>query len=249
MSSSITEQLDTLHKQYSVLSKNMRRLLISGVLALIYALVDLVLVQPLMDEFSEVTKAVEKAKADTKSYTAKMLNVQNKFGIDPTLSDQEQIEKMTNVLKKLEAEISRTSSEFVDPRQMVDLLYAMLNQGKTLSLIAIEKLPVDIIDIHGNSASTLPANLDVSDAKEALQSIEKIKQSQHKDNKDSMYRYEVELTVQGSYIELLNYLQKLESLPWNLFWENVELKVKEHPVSELRLSVYTISLHNNWMTL
>jgi len=244
--SSVSTPLDNLHKQYMTLGKNFRRLLVSGLLALVYVAVDIALVQPLMEEFSEVTKAIEKAKADSKSYTAKMLNVQSQFGIDPTLSDQEQVEAMSSVLAKLESEINTTSTDFVSPNQMVDLLYDILNKGKTLSIVSLEKLPADTI--NETEEGKAPA-IDVQNIRETLKNLEAAKKAPQEDDKDKIYRYEVELVLQGSYHDILKYIQQLESMRWRLFWENAELTVKSYPLSELRFSVYTISMEKDWLIL
>ncbi len=53
-------------------------------------------------------------------------------------------------------------------------------------------------------------------------------------------RYDLELRVEGGYLAALDYLQRLEQLPWTLFWEGVSLKVAEYPRSEIQLTVYTL---------
>jgi len=53
-------------------------------------------------------------------------------------------------------------------------------------------------------------------------------------------RYDLELRVEGGYMNALDYLQRLEQLPWTLFWEGVSLKVGEYPRNEIQLTVYTL---------
>lgn len=53
-------------------------------------------------------------------------------------------------------------------------------------------------------------------------------------------RYDVELRVEGGYLAALDYLQRLEQLPWTLFWDALELHAQEHPTNEVRLSLYTL---------
>jgi MSHA biogenesis protein MshJ len=53
-------------------------------------------------------------------------------------------------------------------------------------------------------------------------------------------RYDLELRVEGGYLAALDYLQRLEQLPWTLFWESVSLKVGEYPRNEIQLTVYTL---------
>ena len=51
--------------------------------------------------------------------------------------------------------------------------------------------------------------------------------------KDGLFKHEVELVVEGNYLDLLSYLQGLESLPQRLYWKQSHLRVVEHPQSSV----------------
>lgn len=53
-------------------------------------------------------------------------------------------------------------------------------------------------------------------------------------------RYNVELRVEGGYLGALDYLRRLEQLPWALFWDALDLRVQEYPRSEIQLNLYTL---------
>ncbi len=53
-------------------------------------------------------------------------------------------------------------------------------------------------------------------------------------------RYNVDLRVEGGYLNALDYLQRLEQLPWTLFWDALDLRVHEYPRSEIELNLYTL---------
>jgi MSHA biogenesis protein MshJ len=56
-----------------------------------------------------------------------------------------------------------------------------------------------------------------------------------------LYRHGVEMTLTGSYLDLLQYLSRLEALPVRLLWGSGELQVEQYPTVRLRLQVYTLS--------
>lgn len=64
-----------------------------------------------------------------------------------------------------------------------------------------------------------------------------------------IYRHGVELNVEGSYAELLAYLQELEALPEQLLWGQLQLKVEQYPRVQLMLRVYTLSTDLDWFKL
>jgi MSHA biogenesis protein MshJ len=56
-----------------------------------------------------------------------------------------------------------------------------------------------------------------------------------------LYRHGVEMTLTGSYQELLQYLSRLEALPVRLLWGPGDLQVDQYPTVRLRLQVHTLS--------
>jgi MSHA biogenesis protein MshJ len=66
---------------------------------------------------------------------------------------------------------------------------------------------------------------------------------------DMLYRHGVEITVRGNYLDLVDYMGALESMPTQLFWGKALLEVEEYPNSRLTLTLYTLSLDQKWMKL
>lgn len=64
-----------------------------------------------------------------------------------------------------------------------------------------------------------------------------------------LYRHGVEIVVQGSYLEMINYMQALEALPVQLFWGGARLDAQQYPEARLTLTLYTLSLDEKWMKL
>jgi MSHA biogenesis protein MshJ len=65
----------------------------------------------------------------------------------------------------------------------------------------------------------------------------------------TLHRHGVEVKVEGSYPELLAYLQALEALPQKLLWGSLQLQVEQHPRAVLTLRVYTLSPQAGWVQL
>ncbi|MEY2654737.1 MAG: hypothetical protein RLZZ524_1765 [Pseudomonadota bacterium] len=68
-------------------------------------------------------------------------------------------------------------------------------------------------------------------------------------NVPTLHRHGVEVRVEGSYPELLAYLQALEALPQKLLWGSLQLQVEQHPRVVLTLRVYTLSPQAGWVQL
>jgi len=64
-----------------------------------------------------------------------------------------------------------------------------------------------------------------------------------------LYRHGVEIVLQGSYLDMVNYMDELERLPVQLFWGKASLDAQQYPNSRLTLTLYTLSLDSKWMKL
>jgi MSHA biogenesis protein MshJ len=62
-----------------------------------------------------------------------------------------------------------------------------------------------------------------------------------------LYRHALEITLQGDYFGVLNYLKTLETLPWRIHWVSIDYQVNNYPIAETRLQVYTLSFDKDWL--
>jgi MSHA biogenesis protein MshJ len=64
-----------------------------------------------------------------------------------------------------------------------------------------------------------------------------------------VYRHGLSLTLQGNFKDTVSYLKSLESLPWRFSWDSIDYQVKQYPVAETTLRLYTLSFEENWLGL
>ena len=55
-------------------------------------------------------------------------------------------------------------------------------------------------------------------------------------------KHVVVLRLEGTYFELLQYLQGLEQLPWRFFWDSLNYRVSGYPVSDIEIRVSTLTM-------
>jgi len=65
----------------------------------------------------------------------------------------------------------------------------------------------------------------------------------------SIYRHGLSITLSGNYLNTMNYLKSLESLPWRFNWGSIDYQVKDYPIAETTLNLYTLSFEENWLGL
>lgn len=53
-------------------------------------------------------------------------------------------------------------------------------------------------------------------------------------------RFNLELNLQGSYLDMLDFVQAMEASDWQLFWDKLSLDVVEHPTANINIQLYTL---------
>lgn len=64
-----------------------------------------------------------------------------------------------------------------------------------------------------------------------------------------LYKHGVEISLAGSFADIVSYLDDLEAAPQKLVWEKLELKSEEYPRSVVTLTLYTVSLDKTWLVI
>ena len=65
----------------------------------------------------------------------------------------------------------------------------------------------------------------------------------------ALYRHGVELSVEGSYADVLAYVRAIEAMPQRVLWGGLQLKVDQHPKVVVTLRLYTLSPDRNWLEI
>ena len=73
--------------------------------------------------------------------------------------------------------------------------------------------------------------------------------SDDKQQQSWVYRHGLSLTLRGNFINTVNYLKSLQSLPWQFSWDSVNYQVIHYPVAETTLRLYTLSFEEDWLGL
>ena len=123
----------------------------------------------------------------------------------------------------------------VAPERVAPLLESILRANGRLKMVSVRTLPVEPLSSIGAKKS--------ADAAAPVAAQEKTAR------RDLLFRHGVEVTMRGSYLDMVDYMTALESLPTQLFWGKAQLDVEDYPGVRLTLTLYTLSLDEKWMKL
>jgi len=195
---------------------NERRLIIVAVLALIWMIFDAVWLTPGFKALQDVRKREQAARASMETTQAEMQR-----RVLDNLNQQRQAEQEIRQVKQRlaegQAELERQQALLVPANQMAALLRGVLEQNGQLRLLSMRTMaPQEVTLAKGvlSDSMGLPPLL---------------------------YRHRIEMTVSGSYVELLRWVRDVEGMPRKLMWDSLSLKVEAPSPPQLTFSVRTYS--------
>ena len=160
-----------------------------------------------------------------------------------------------DVLRKrlgdVRAETARMSEQLramqkglVPAERIAPLLESILRANGRLKLVSLQTLPVTTLGDAATSPATPAAGTPAGTAAATQPATAPVVKAP-----DLLYRHGVELTVRGSYLDMVDYMHALETLPTQLFWGKAQLDAEAYPNVRLTLTLYTLSLDPKWMKL
>ncbi|MBK7458076.1 MAG: hypothetical protein IPJ42_06605 [Betaproteobacteria bacterium] len=143
---------------------------------------------------------------------------------------QAELAQLRHRLQDGEAAMHEIEANLVGPGRMLALLEQMLDGHGQLRVREMKSLPRT--DLVAEAASKVPGPAGSAPAE-----------------RPALYRHGIELTLEGSFADLVRYLEALENMPQRLLWGAMQLKVEQHPKALLTLRVYTLSLDRHWLEI
>ena len=143
---------------------------------------------------------------------------------------QAELAQLRHRLQDGEAAMHEIEANLVGPDRMLALLEQMLDGHGQLRVREMKSLPRT--DLVAEAASKVPGPAGSAPAE-----------------RPALYRHGIELTLEGSFADIVRYLEALENMPQRLLWGAMQLKVEQHPKALLTLRVYTLSLDRHWLEI
>jgi MSHA biogenesis protein MshJ len=157
------------------------------------------------------------------------------YGMDPNDALRQRLGAVRADTRRMEDALRTMEKGLVPPERIAPLLESILRANARLKLVAMRTLPVDTIDGSG-AAPGAPGQPAAAGPKPGAAGT-------------VLYRHGVEVTVRGSYLDMVDYMHALETLPTQLFWGRAQLEAETYPSARLTLTLHTLSLDPKWMKL
>lgn len=133
-----------------------------------------------------------------------------RFQDSTTQEQKEKITKFENKLSKARETLNQYKNSILAPKQLVIILESILKQEPNVTVKRLQKQGSEKLKVGKNNQ-----NIDA-------ENIERL-------------RYSIEYT--GDFMNTYDYMQRLKQLPWHIFWERMNYRVKDYPRAHIKLKI------------
>lgn len=218
--------LQQIIRRIDALASRERAILLLMIFAIALFVIKLSVFDPQMKQKTDLQARLQQVEKEMAEAQASMNQRMQVLGIDPDAEIKKRIADMKSHLARMDADFGGLQKNLVAPAKIDRLLADILQRNKRLQLISLHSLPVVNLMAIPNSE-------------------EKSEQA----DTHSIFKHEVELVLQGNYLDMLAYMRELEAMPERLYWGRSQLQVLEYPKAQLNLNVFTLSLEKKWLHL
>lgn len=188
-------------------------------LILIYFIWFLLFYQPMIKKEKELNQKILQL-AESAAAFQKKTNVLLETVKDSSFSERTALQKkLTEKLALLQKQVDNLKPAFIQKDQISKLTNDIINQkNNRIILVSLQNFP---------AVQWMPNGVDKNDlAKIMIRDI---------------YEYNLKIEFQSDYFNTLDYLIRLEKLPWPIYWDSIEYKVLSYPKADVILKMHVLS--------
>lgn len=214
------ETIKKLQVAVDALTLRERLMLFVGVLVVVGGLWEALLARPLEARESVLSGQIVTAKDRLTQIDQAMTLAAQGIG-DGMPAHLERIRVLEQQVRATEETVRVFTTDLVSPTQMRSVLEELIDRQRGLRLVRA-------------------SNLDV---RPLIEREETDAQSEE----PMLYRHGLRLELEGSYLDVLEYLETVERSPWQLYWGALSLRVEDYPTNEIGIEIFTLSLDQEWI--
>jgi MSHA biogenesis protein MshJ len=236
------QRLKQISQPYRRLAARERLLVLAAAAVAVVGVGHLVWIAPALATHTQLSQQMATQRTSQTAMREQLQQLQAN-ALDPNKALRTQLQTVRQQLSASDQQFNALQLSLVPPQQMGELLQALLRQHRGLSLMQLRSLPVVALDESGQplQAALAPAPAPAHTASSAVAVVAA--------PKAWMYRHSLQVQVQGSYPELLAWVQTLETIPRRVQWGELTLQVTEWPQAQLVITLSTLSLEPSWWSV
>jgi MSHA biogenesis protein MshJ len=185
------------------------------------------LIRPVVDQQRIVSRSLSQQESQIRVANQQLSAMITSRPEDPQAAARRRLDDLKRRIADTQRGLSQRQSTLVAADRMAGLIEDLVARNRSLELVGLKSLPPT--RVGAGAQGTRP------------------EESAPPAGERAVFRHGVELTVQGTYLDVLGYVRQLERLPTRLLWGRIDVSVAEYPRVTMKLTLYTLSFDRAWL--
>lgn len=223
-------------RKFDALSLRERLMVAAAALAATFFVLDALLLSAWSRQNAGLKATLSEQRAELDRMEAQVKESQVRMSVHPDEQARVRLREIEQKIAAIDATLQASSRQLVPPERMTTLLEDLLKRNRRLQLVKMATLPAEELLGREQTGGMPPA-------------VEHEPPAVGQSASQNIFKHGVELTLRGSYFDMLDYLAQIEALPWQMYWGRLKLEAREYSRPVLTLTLYTLSLDKAWLTI
>jgi MSHA biogenesis protein MshJ len=140
-----------------------------------------------------------------------------RLAADPARSERERLRQLEQAVQALTVEVEGRSAGLVTPRQMTEALRALLDSTRGVQIVEVRALEPERLGPRRPGSAS------------------------------AVFRHGMELRFEADFAATLEFLERAERLPVQLFWSALEYELIQRSRARVLLRVHTLGAQEGWI--
>lgn len=249
-------RLTQLRQRFEALSERERLMLFAALLVLSWGLAELLFLGRLRTHKTSEAQQVQALRDQVNTLSAQQAELNAQILDGPLQAAQTQEADLLARIAKADLALRGENVRYLDADRARQVLHLLL-KGTGLQVVSMRSLPAEIaLSTRTVATATEPPASDAAPA--AADGSAAAVEAGAGTAPDAtaaaapgigldLYRHPIEVQVEGSFADMVEYLTRLEHSDWSLMWHELDIQTIEYPRARLRFVIYSFSLEEAWV--
>jgi len=199
-------------EKVDALSSRERVIIAVTLIATIFGIYDQLMLNPFLEKRESVQQEMASLAPEVERIGKEIESLVEQQKRDPNVKLREKIDNKKNRIKTLDGIIRNETRRLIDPERMPQILGYLLSRKSALAIESVK------------SVSGEPIYFDEGRKEES-----------------GLFKHDLSISLEGTYYQVQEYLEHIENMAEQIYWDDMEYEAKQYPIGRLSLNVHTLS--------
>src|SRR5215470_4200505 len=210
-------------RKLDALTQRERLMVFAAAAALVLFIAYQLAIGPLLDRRNQMGALVADQKTQITAAAAQRVELQRALKQDPDTALRERVAAKRRQIAQIDDQLSRLERSLIPPEKMGAVLEQLVGKDRRVRIVQLRNLPPTPLVQKDGQASSAAADAPTPNKAEPVTL-----------GGGHVYKHGVRVVVEGTYLDLLSYVARLERQPWQVYWSRTVMSA-DYPKAQVEL--------------